>query len=130
MRGYAAFVLFLFALSTSLASAAPARLVYRIDHATARIEHHRLFVAASGAVSTGGWKKPQLRLHETPTRQGETLQVEFVATPPRHRAAVAQAILPVRAQFSAPLPHAGVIQVKIVSQTNAVTVPVAQFSSR
>jgi hypothetical protein len=130
MRGHAAFVLLLFALATSVASAAPARLVYRIDHATARIEHNRLVIAASGAVSTGGWEKPRLRLHEVPAAQGETLEVEFMATPPRHRAAVVQAVLPVHAKFAARLPRAGVIQVKFVSQTNAVTVPVAQLSSR
>ena len=58
------------------------------------------------------------------------LEVEFVATPPRLRAAVAQAILPVSARLAARLPHSGVIQVKIMSQTNVVTIPVTQLSSR
>jgi len=130
MLGRALFVLLLFAVAVPFASASPAKLVYRIDHATARIEHNRLVIAASGAVSTGGWQKPRLRVHEVPTVDGETLDVEFVATPPRHRAAVVQAILPVRAQLDARWPHGVVVEVKILSQTNALTVPVAQFSSR
>ena len=130
MRGSTAFVLILFALAASAASAMPAKLVYRIDHATARIEHHRLVIAASGAVSTGGWKKPRLRLHEVESAEAATMEVEFVADPPPRHAAVANAILPVHAKLSARMPHAGVIQVKILSQTNAVTVPVAQLSSK
>ena len=130
MRARAAFVLILIALATGVAVAAPAKLVYRIDRATATIAQSRLVISARGAVSTGGWMKPLLRLREAFGGEAATLEVEFVATPPRHRAAVAQAILPVSARLAARLPRYGVIQVKIVSQTNVVTIPVTQLSSR
>jgi hypothetical protein len=74
--------------------------------------------------------KPLLRVREASAREAATLEVEFVATPPRHRAAVAHAILPVSARLAALLPHTGVVQVKIVSQTNSVTVPITRLSSR
>jgi hypothetical protein len=130
MRARAAFVFILIALATGACAAAPAKLVYRIDHVTAAIEHNRLVIIARGAVSTGGWMKPLLRLHETSVPEASTLEVEFVATPPRHRTAVAQAILPVSARLAAHWPHYGVVQVKVVSQTNVVMVPVTRLSSR
>ena len=130
MRARAAFVFLMIVLATGVAAAAPAKLVYRIDRATARVAHNRLVIAARGAVSTGGWMKPQLRLHESSGAEAGTLEVEFVATPPRHRAAVAHAILPVGARLAARLPHYGVVQVKVVSQTNSVMVPVSQLSRR
>jgi hypothetical protein len=130
MRARAAFVFFLIALATGVAVAAPTKLVYRIDRATATIAHNRLVISARGAVSTGGWMKPLLRLREAFGGEAATLEVEFVATPPRHRAAVAQAILPVSGRLAARLPRYGVIQVKIVSQTNSVTVPITRLSSR
>jgi hypothetical protein len=130
MRARAAFVIFLIALATGVAVAAPAKLVYRIDLATAMIARNNVVITARGAVSTGGWMKPLLRVRETSVREAATLEVEFVATPPRHRAAVAHAILPVSARLAARLPHYGVVQVKIVSQTNSVTVPITRLSSR
>ena len=130
MRARAAFVFFLVALTTGVAVAAPAKLVYRIDRAAAMIEHNRLVITARGAVSTGGWANPLLRLREASAREAATLEVEFVATPPRHRAAVAQAILPVSARLAARRPRQGVVQVKVVSQTNSVMVPIARLSGR
>ena len=130
MRARAAFVFFLIALATGVAVAAPAKLVYRIDRVTGTIAHDSLVIVARGAVSTGGWKRPTLRAHEGSARDTTTLEVEFVATPPRHRAAVAHAILPVSARLATRLPHAGVVQVKIVSQTNSVTVPISRLGSR
>ena len=129
MRGRAAFVFFLIALATGVAAAAPAKLVYRIDRVTATVAHNHLIIVARGAVSTGGWVKPLLRLHEVSAAEAAMLEVEFVATPPRHRAAVAHAILPVSARLSAPLPHYAIVQVKIVSQTNSVTVPITRYNS-
>jgi hypothetical protein len=130
MRLRAAFIFFLIALVTGVAAAAPAKLVYRIDHATATVAHNRLVIVAKGAVSTGGWMNPLLRLREASAPEVATLVVEFVATPPRHRAAVAHAILPVSTRLTAPLPRYGVVQVKIVSQTNSVIVPITRLSSR
>jgi hypothetical protein len=130
MRLRAAFVLLLIAMATGVAVAAPAKLVYRIDCATATVVRNRLVISARGAVSTGGWLKPLLRLREASAGEAAALEVEFVATPPRHRAAVAHAILPVSARLAAPLPHTGVVRVKIVSQTNSVMVPITRLNSR
>ncbi len=130
MRLRAAFVFFLIALVTGVAAAAPAKLVYRIDRATATIAKNRLVVVARGAVSTGGWVKPLLRLRGASAGEASTLEVEFVATPPRPRAPVAHAILPVSARIAAPLPRYGVVQVKIVSQTNSVIIPITRLSSK
>ena len=126
----AAFVFLLVALATGVAMGAPAKLVYRIDRATATVAHSRIIIAARGAVSTGGWANPQLRVREASATEPATLEVEFLAMPPRHRAAVAHAILPVGASLAARLPHYGVVQVKVVSQTNSVMVPISQLSRR
>ena len=130
MRARLAFVFLLIALATDVAAAAPAKLVYRIDRATATVAHNRLVITARGAVSTGGWTNPKLRLHEVSGPEVSVLEVEFVATPPRRRAAVVHAILPVGARLAARLPHYGAVQVKVVSQTNSVMVPVLQLSRR
>jgi hypothetical protein len=130
MRLRAAFVLFLIAMATGVTVAAPAKLVYRIDRATATVAHNRLVISARGAVSTGGWMRPLLRLREASAGEMATLEAEFVATPPGHRAAVAHAILPVSARLAAPLPHTGAVRVKIVSQTNSVMVPIMHLSGR
>lgn len=125
----AAFALILAALAAGVAAAAPAKLVYRIDRATASIEHHRLVITATGAVSTGGWAKPRLRLHEASASEVSTLVVDFLATPPHRGATVAQVSVPVNARVAARLPHYGIVQVKIASQTNNVIVPIVRLSS-
>jgi hypothetical protein len=43
---------------------------------------------------------------------------------------VAHAILPVGARIAARRPRTGVVQVKVVSQTNSVMVPISQLSRR
>ena len=130
MRARAAFVFLMVALAAGVAVTAPAKLIYRIDRVTATVAHNHLVIAARGAVSTGGWVNPQLRVHETSAAEPATLEVEFMATPPRHRAAVAHAILPVGARLTAQPPYYGIVQVKIVSQTNSVMVPISLLSRR
>lgn len=124
MRGRAALICFLIAFAASSACAASPKLVYRIDSVTATIVNNRLVIDATGAVRSGGWAKPTLRLHEVAVPEARTLDVDFVATPPRHRAVVVQAILPVSTKLKTHLPHYGVAEVKIVSETNSVTVPI------
>ena len=109
-----------FALMAQTALAAPA-LVYRIDSATARIEHGRLCVAAKGAVKSGGWTRPVLRFR---AQQADSLVLDFSATPPRSKRVVIQASLPIAATLRTAPPHDGTLQVKLVSQTNSVTVPI------
>jgi hypothetical protein len=108
------------------ALAAP-KLVYRVDSATAQIENGRLVVTASGAVKSGGWTRPVLRLHGSP--QADTLVMDFAATPPRSKRVVVQAILPITVTLKAAPPHDGTVQVKLVSQTNSVTVPIVRHAT-
>jgi hypothetical protein len=129
MRARAAFICFLIALTASAAMAASPKLVYRIDRATATIVDNRLVVMVMGAVRSGGWAKPKLRLHEVIVPEARTLEIDFVATPPRRAAVVVQAILPVSVKLKTRLPHYGVAEVKIVSETNSVTVPIAPQSA-
>lgn len=100
--------------------------VYRVDHATAEVTGHKLTISATGAVRTGGWQNPQLRVK--PQRAAETgiLEVEFLATPPAKDAAVIQALLPVSATITVGLPRYATTNVKIVAESNDITVPIAK----
>ncbi len=124
MRLYATFISFLIVTAAGAAAAAPAKFVYRVDRATATIEHNRLVITARGAVPTGGWARPVLRVRATSVKEAKTLEVYFMAQPPQPGATVVQAILPVSARVTARLPRDGIADVKIVSQTNSVTVPI------
>jgi len=79
-------------------------------------------VNASGAVTSGGWTAP--RLHLLPHKpEDNTETIEFRALPPLQDAAVIQALLPIETTAVFPLPHYGVTQIKVVSETNAVVAP-------
>lgn len=108
------------------ASAGSARLIYRIDSATARIEKHHLVISAKGAVRTGGWNRPDLRLKEITVPETKTLQVIFVAIPPPSKQAVVQALLPVSARKVTKLPRYGAKEIEIVSETNSIVVPITR----
>ncbi len=124
MRSRVPLICFFTVVCAASAAAAPAKPVYRVDGATAIIKHHRLIVRAQGAVRTGGWATPRLRLRESSASESRALEVEFVAVPPRRGSAVAQATLPVHAMLAARLPGDNVAQVTIVSETNSMTVPI------
>ena len=126
MRTRAAFVAFFVAVAASAAVAAPSQRIFRIDHAKVKIENRRLVIFADGAVRTGGWQKPRLRMHEVAAPETNTLEVEFLATPPQTTQSVAQAILPVKAELKTGLPPYGTVQVKIVSETNSMIVPIVR----
>jgi hypothetical protein len=126
MRSRAAFVSFLVVAMACAALATPSQRVYRIDYATVKIEDRRLVILADGAVRTGGWVNPVLRLREVSAPEASTMEVEFLATPPLAKHAVAHATLPVKARLVTPLPRYGTIQVKVVSETNSVTVPITR----
>lgn len=119
-----AVLLAIVALYAAPASAARAKLIYKVDQATAVVENRTLVITAAGAVRSGGWERPHLRVKQAWIPESDTLVVEFLATPPSGRAMVIQAILPVQATLNAPLPHYGAVQVKIVAETNSVTVPI------
>jgi len=112
------------ALAAVAATAAPAapKLIFKIDKVTAAIIKGRLVVNASGAVNSGGWTAP--RLHLLPHKpEDNTETIEFLAQPPIDEAVVIQALLPIQTTAVFPLPHYGVTQIKVVSETNAVMAP-------
>lgn len=98
--------------------------IYKVDSATAQVTGHKLTISATGAVRTGGWQNPQLRVKPQHTPETDTLEVEFLATPPAKDATVIQALLPVSATITANLPRYATTKVKIIAESNDVTVPI------
>lgn len=99
--------------------------VYKVDRATAQVTGHKLAISATGAVRTGGWQNPQLRVKPQHAPETDTLEVEFLATPPAKDATVIQALLPVSTTITTGLPRYATTKVKIVAESNAITVPIA-----
>jgi hypothetical protein len=127
MHARSALLFLVAALSlASPAIAGDAKLIYRIDSATAKIEKHHLVISAQGAVNSGGWNNPHLRLKEIVVPETRTLQVIFVAIPPSRQKAVVQALLPVSASKVAKLPRYGAKEIRIVAETNSITVPITR----
>jgi hypothetical protein len=106
------------------AGAARTKPVYKVDSASAHVAGRKLVISAKGAVRTGGWENPRLRARAQRVAETDTLVVDFVASPPRRNAAVIQAILPVSATVTVRLPRYATVQVKIVAETNSITVPI------
>ena len=123
MRASAVSICFLVLLAGAADATTPPKPVFRIDYATATISHRHLVITARGAVRSGGWVRPILRVGASGP-EAKTIVVDLVATPPRHGAAVVQSILPVSAKLEAGLPPYGALEVRIVSETNSVTVPI------
>ena len=127
MHARSAFFILVAALSLATpAIAGDAKLIYRIDSATAKIEKHHLVISAQGAVNSGGWNSPHLRLKEIVVPETKTLQVIFVAIPPPPQKAVVQALLPVSASTVAKLPRYGAKEIRIVAETNSIVVPITR----
>lgn len=99
-------------------------MVYKVDRATAQITGHKLLISATGAVRTGGWQNPLLRIKPQRTAEAGILEVEFLATPPAKDAAVIQALLPVSATITVGLPRYATTNVKISAESNDITVPI------
>jgi len=109
--------------ATASSAMAEPKSVLKVDSATATIVNAHLVVTANGAVATGGWSNPRLHIHKT---EGNFEIVQFQATPPVADAIVIQALVPVSATAIFPLPGGTITHVKIISETNAVTAPIAQ----
>ena len=118
------------AAATAPANAAAPVLVYKIDRVTAAIVRNHLVVSAMGAVTSGGWTLPRLHLKEFRVPESGTEVIEFLATPPVPGAVVIQALLPVSTTAVFPLPHYGTTQVKVLSESNSVTAPIAPPQKR
>jgi hypothetical protein len=123
-RSLLAPAIFALAAATATAASADPKPIAKIDRVTAAILRGRLVVNAAGAVNSGGWTQP--RLHLLPHKpDSDTDVIEFQATPPLPDAVVIQELLPVTTTAVFPPPHAGVTQVKVVGESNAVTAPIS-----
>jgi len=121
MRRYLlALILALAGLALAGQAYAASRAVYKIDAVSAVVVHNKLVIKATGAVISGGWEHPRLRVGPQRIPEANTLVVDFMAAPPQHSAMVIQALLPVEATITTSLPHYGTIQVKVVGETNSV----------
>ena len=82
-----------------LLSAAPAmaadKRVLRIDSLIASQKGGEVILQAKGAVPTGGWSKPRLRVVHN---DGRVMTVEFLATPPPPEMTVIDGLVPVAAK--------------------------------
>ena len=95
--------------------------VYRVDSVSAHVTRRKLTISAKGAVKSGGWENPHLHvLHQTGS-EPDTLQVEFLASPPAKTSAVIQALLPVSATITVALPRYATTKVTVKAETNSVT---------
>jgi hypothetical protein len=108
-----------FACGTVLAAAAPVeKRVYKVDSVIATRHGTNLLVQVKGAVETGGWRKPRLRV--LPHPEGHTLVVEFLAQPPPPAAMVIQALVPISASVHIRTrPH--ISSVRAEAEANEVT---------
>ena len=88
----------LLSLAVALLCASPAfaleKRVLRIDGLIASQKKGVITLQAKGAVQTGGWTKPRLRVMHG---DGHTITVEFLATPPPMGMPVIDALVPVTA---------------------------------
>ena len=114
------------AWSRSPAGAAPlhptqkTELIFRVDSVSASLKDHRILIHANGAVKSGGWTAPTLRVETIQPAGGQTLVVDFAAVPPAPDAAVIQELLPVEASMTAPA-RRGAVAVRVVSGSNEIT---------
>ena len=86
------------AITGALLCASPAlaaeRRVLRIDGLIASRKNGIITLQAKGAVPSGGWTSPRLHVIR---RDGRTITVEFLATPPPMGMTVIDALVPVTA---------------------------------
>ncbi len=100
------------------------KLVYRVDSVHAKVTGRKLTITADGAVRTGGWQNPHLVARPQHQAEGDTLTVEFRATPPGKGMAVIQALLPVSATVTVKLPRYATTKVDVIAETNHVSAPI------
>jgi hypothetical protein len=112
------------AAATATAALTTPKLIYKVDTVTVKASGSDLVVTATGAVNSGGWSLPHLRVRGTHAAESDTAIVDFLATPPPPNVVVIQALVPVSAMARFPLPRYGTVQVQVVAETNSVTAPV------
>lgn len=117
---------FLAAANGGFAAAASLKQIYKVDSVAASIHGNRLTIIAAGAVSTGGWSKARLRLKPGHRPEADTLEFQFVATPPAPDAMVIQALIPVSATLTTKLPPYGVTQIKVDAEADSATAKITR----
>jgi hypothetical protein len=99
------------------AAAAPEKRVWRIDSVVATRTGNSVVVQVKGAVKSGGWSHPRLKLAHG---DGHTLVVEFLAQPPAPDAVVITALMPMTAKATLRSGR-GMVTVKAMAEANDVT---------
>jgi hypothetical protein len=99
------------------ALAAPEKRVWRVDSVIATRQGDSITVQARGAVQSGGWRHPRLKVSRG---DAHTLVVEFLAQPPAPGATVITGLLPVTAKATI-RDGRGAVTVKAMAEANDVT---------
>ena len=94
--------------------------ILRVDRVSASIDNSQLVIDAAGAVGSGGWDHPRLRIVKA-SLPAPILAVEFLADPPTPHRVVIEELLPVKATLAVRLPKTSVVAVSVASQTNTIT---------
>ncbi len=106
--------------SSTLAAQASEKLVYRLDSVTAVAVPGGIQIQVQGAVRSGGWGNPRLKISQVEAR---TVVVEFLAQAPHPGTVVIQGLLPVSAQVTVKS-GSGVTSVRVEADANTVTAQV------
>ncbi len=94
--------------------------VFEVTRVRARLEGNEVVVEADGTTRTGGWSDPELAQRPV---TGDTLEFDFVATPPSGGST--QAITPISAHArTGPLEPPFPTQVRIFAETNDLSEPI------
>jgi hypothetical protein len=101
----------------ALPAQAAEKRVWRVDSVVATRAGNNVVVQVKGAVKSGGWSRPRLKLSRG---DGHTLVVEFLAQPPAADAVVITALMPVTAKARLRAGR-GIVTVKAVAEANDVT---------
>jgi len=115
----AALVPFLIVAGVAAAHAAE-KQVHRLDSVIATAVRGGVQVQVKGAVTSGGWTQPRLKLLKNGP---DTVVLEFLAQPPGANAVVIQGLLPVSAQVTVKT-GSGVTSVRVEADANDITAQV------
>lgn len=108
------------ALDARAIAAPHAHLADRVDRVSAAVEDGKLVIDVNGAVSSGGWTHPRLRLKPS-APEAHIIALALLADPPPPRRVVLQALLPVDAEIKLAAPRSNIVGVSVTSQTNEIT---------
>ena len=106
--------------ASTIAAQAMEKQVYRLDSVTAVAVAGGIQIQVRGAVRSGGWDNPRLKVLQV---DGRTVVVEFLAQAPPSGTVVIQGLLPVSAQVTVKA-GSGVTSVRVEADANTVTAQV------